>query len=75
MLLETMAGKGTEVGRSFKELAQILDRVELKSHMGVCLDTCHVYDAGYDLAGELDQVLEEFDQVIGLERLKPIHMN
>ena len=58
-----------------KELAQILDRVELKSHMGVCLDTCHVYDAGYDLAGELDQVLEEFDQVIGLERLKAIHMN
>ena len=58
-----------------EELAQILDRVELKSHMGVCLDTCHVYDAGYDLAGELDQVLEEFDQVIGLERLKAIHMN
>ena len=58
-----------------KELAQILDRVELKSHMGVCLDTCHVYDAGYDLEGELDQVLEEFDQVIGLERLKAIHMN
>ena len=75
VLLETMAGKGTEVGRSFEELAQILDRVELKSHMGVCLDTCHVYDAGYDLEGELDQVLEEFDQVIGLERLKAIHMN
>ena len=75
VLLETMAGKGTEVGRSFEELAQIMDRVELKSHMGVCLDTCHVYDAGYDLAGELDQVLEEFDQVIGLERLKAIHMN
>ena len=75
VLLETMAGKGTEVGRSFEELAQILDRVELKSHMGVCLDTCHVYDAGYDLAGGLDQVLEEFDQVIGLERLKAIHMN
>ena len=75
VLLETMAGKGTEVGRSFEELAQILDRVELKSHMGVCLDTCHVYDAGYDLVGQLDQVLEEFDRVIGLERLKAIHMN
>ena len=70
-----MAGKGTEVGRSFEELAQILERVELKSHMGVCLDTCHVYDAGYDLVGQLDQVLEEFDRVIGLERLKAIHMN
>ena len=67
VLLETMAGKGTEVGRSFEELAQILDRVELKSHMGVCLDTCHVYDAGYDLVGQLDQVLEEFDRVIGLD--------
>ena len=65
VLLETMAGKGTEVGRSFEELAQILDRVELKSHMGVCLDTCHVYDAGYDLVGQLDQVLEEFDRVNG----------
>ena len=75
VLLETMAGKGTEVGRSFEELAQILDRVELKSHMGVCLDTCHVYDAGYDLVGQLDQVLEEFDRVIGLEKLKAIHMN
>ena len=75
VLLETMAGKGTEVGRSFEELAQILDRVELKSHMGVCLDTCHVYDAGYDLVGQLDQVLEEFDRMIGLERLKAIHMN
>ena len=60
---------------SFEELAQILDRVELKNHMGVCLDTCHVYDAGYDLVGQLDQVLEEFDRVIGLESLKAIHMN
>ena len=75
VLLETMAGKGTEVGRNFEELAQILDRVKLKNHMGVCLDTCHVYDAGYDLVGQLDQVLEEFDRVIGLERLKAIHMN
>ena len=63
VLLETMAGKGTEVGRNFEELAQILDRVKLKNHMGVCLDTCHVYDAGYDLVGQLDQVLEEFDRV------------
>ena len=75
VLLETMAGKGTEVGRSFEELAAILERVELKDHMGVCLDTCHVYDAGYDLVGQLDQVLEEFDRVIGLEKLKAIHMN
>ena len=75
VLLETMSGKGSEVGRNFVELRQILDRVELKSHMGVCLDTCHVYDAGYDLVGQLDQVLEEFDRVIGLESLKAIHMN
>lgn len=75
VLLETMAGKGTEVGRSFEELRAILDLVELKEHMGVCLDTCHVYDAGYDIVNCLDQVLEEFDQVIGLDRLKAIHMN
>lgn len=70
VLLETMAGKGTEVGRSFEELREILDRVELQSHMGICLDTCHVYDAGYDIVQDLDGVLEEFDQVIGLDRLK-----
>lgn len=75
VLLETMAGKGTEVGRSFEELRAILDLVELKDHMGVCLDTCHVYDAGYDIVKELDQVLNEFDQVIGLGMLKAIHMN
>ena len=75
VLLETMSGKGTEVGRNFEELRQIIDRVELKDKLGVCLDTCHVYDAGYDLVGQLDQVLEEFDRVIGLERLKAIHMN
>lgn len=75
VLLETMAGKGTEVGRSFEELRAILDLVELKDHMGVCLDTCHVYDAGYDIVNQLDQVLEEFDRVIGLDRLKAIHMN
>lgn len=75
VLLETMAGKGTEVGRSFEELRAILDLVELKDHMGVCLDTCHVYDAGYDIVNQLDEVLEEFDCVIGLDRLKAIHMN
>lgn len=75
VLLETMSGKGTEVGRSFEELRAILDRVELKDHMGVCLDTCHVYDAGYDIVDNLEQVLDEFDNIIGLERLKAIHMN
>lgn len=75
VLLETMAGKGTEVGRSFEELRAIIDRVELKEHMGVCLDTCHVYDAGYDIVNRLDEVLDEFDRVIGLKRLKAIHIN
>lgn len=75
VLLETMAGKGSEVGRSFAELRQILDRVELSGHVGVCLDTCHVYDAGYDIVGDLDGVLAEFDQVIGLERLMAVHLN
>ena len=75
VLLETMAGKGSEVGRSFGELKQILDRVELSDHVGVCLDTCHVYDAGYDIVGDLDGVLEEFDRVIGLGRLKAVHVN
>lgn len=75
VLLETMAGKGSEVGRSFEELREILDRVELSDHMGVCLDTCHVWDGGYDIAGHLDEVLEEFDRVIGLSRLKAVHLN
>lgn len=75
VLLETMAGKGTEVGRSFEEIAEIINRVKLKDHMGVCLDTCHVYDAGYDIVNNLDGVLEEFDRVIGLDRLKAIHLN
>ena len=75
VLLETMAGKGTEVVRSFEELRAILDGVELEGHVGVCLDTCHVYDAGYDIAGDLERVLEEFDRVIGLDRLKAIHIN
>lgn len=75
VLLETMAGKGTEVGRTFEEIAEIISRVELKDKMGVCLDTCHIYDAGYDIVNNLDEVLEEFDRVIGLDRLKAIHLN
>ena len=75
VLLETMAGKGSEVGRSFEELREILDRTELSEKMGVCLDTCHVWDAGYDIVGNLDRVLTEFDKSIGLGRLKAIHLN
>lgn len=75
VLLETMAGKGTEVGSRFEELRAILDRVKYPQHMGVCLDTCHVYDAGYDIVDHLDQVLEEFDRIVGLDRLKAIHLN
>ena len=75
VLLETMAGKGSEVGGRFWELREILDRVELGEKMGVCLDTCHVWDGGYDIAGDLDGVLAEFDRVIGLDRLKAIHLN
>lgn len=75
VLLETMAGKGSEVGRTFEEIRAILDRVELKDKMGVCFDTCHVFDAGYDIVSDLDGVLEEFDRIIGLERLRAIHLN
>lgn len=75
VLLETMAGKGTEVGRRFEELRAIIDRVELGEKLGVCLDTCHVSDAGYDVAGNLDGVLTEFDRVIGLARLRAVHLN
>ena len=75
VLLETMAGKGSEIGRTFEELRAIIDKVELNSHLGVCLDTCHVYDAGYDIVGNLDNVIKEFDDVIGLSRLKAIHIN
>jgi deoxyribonuclease-4 len=75
VLLETMAGKGSEIGRSFEELRTILDGVQLHEKMGVCLDTCHIYDAGYDIVNNLDGVLEEFDKVVGLERLKAIHLN
>lgn len=73
--IETMAGKGTEVGSHFEELREILDRVTLSDFMGVCLDTCHVFDAGYDIVNDLDGVLAEFDRVIGLNRLKAVHMN
>ena len=75
VLLETMAGKGSEVGRSFEELREIIDRTELSDKLGVCLDTCHVYDAGYDIVNDLDGVLREFDRIIGLDRLKAIHLN
>ena len=75
VLLETMAGKGTEIGRTFEEIAQIIERVELKDHLGVCLDTCHVYDAGYDIVNDLDNVLDEFDRIIGLDRIIAIHLN
>ena len=75
VLLETMAGKGTEVGRNFEELRKILNLVEKKSKMGICLDTCHVWDGGYDIVHDLDGVLNDFDHIIGLERLKAIHLN
>ncbi|MBE6821652.1 MAG: deoxyribonuclease IV [Ruminococcaceae bacterium] len=75
VLLETMAGKGTEVGRTFEELKAILDGVTLSEKMGVCLDTCHVFDAGYDIVNHLDEVLAEFDRVIGLNRLRAVHLN
>ena len=75
VLLETMAGKGSEIGRSFEELRAIIDRVKLNDHLGVCLDTCHVYDAGYDIVNDLDGVLKQFDEIIGIDRLYAIHIN
>lgn len=75
VLLETMSGKGSEVGASFGEIAEIMERVKLNRKLGVCLDTCHVYSAGYDIVRNLDGVLEEFDSKIGLERLKAVHLN
>lgn len=75
VLLETMAGKGSEVGRSFEELKSIIDGVSLKDKIGVCLDTCHVFDGGYDIVDDLDGVLEAFDRVIGIGRLKALHLN
>lgn len=75
VLLETMAGKGSEVGRSFEELREIIDRVECREKLGVCFDTCHVWDGGYDIVNHLDEVLTEFDKVIGLKRLYAVHFN
>ena len=75
VLLETMSGKGSEVGGRFEELREIIDRVELKEKLGVCLDTCHISDAGYDIIGDPDGVLTEFDRIIGLDRLKAVHLN
>ena len=75
VLLETMSGKGSEVGSTFEELRRIIDRIDLSDKLGVCLDTCHVYSAGYDIVNRLDEVLEQFDKIIGLNRLKAIHLN
>ena len=75
VLLETMSGKGSEIGRSFEELRAIIDKTELKEKLGVCLDTCHVFDGGYDIAENLENVLDEFDRIIGLDRLFAIHLN
>lgn len=75
VLLETMAGKGSEVGRDFSEIRAIIDKVKLKEKVGVCLDTCHVYDAGYDIVNDLDGVLDEFDKVIGIKKLRAVHIN
>ena len=75
VLLETMAGKGSEVGRTFEELKSIIDQVALSDQLGVCFDTCHVWDGGYDIVNHLDQVLEEFDQIIGLDKLLAVHLN
>ena len=75
VLLETMSGKGSEVGRNFEEIKAIIDRVELNNKLGVCLDTCHIWDGGYDIVNNPDGVIEEFDRIIGLDRLKAIHLN
>ena len=75
VLLETMAGKGSEIGKTFEELNEIIKRVEQSDKVGVCLDTCHVHDGGYDIVNSLDEVLEQFDKVIGIDRLKAIHLN
>lgn len=75
VLLETMAGKGSEVGSRFEEIKSIIDNTRLNEKLGVCLDTCHIFDAGYDIVNNLDGVLEEFDKIVGIERLKAIHLN
>lgn len=75
ILLETMSGKGSEVGASFEEIRRIIDKIELNHKLGVCLDTCHIYSAGYNIVEDLDGVLEQFDKIIGLDRLKAVHLN
>lgn len=75
VLLETMSGKGSEIGRNFEEIRAIIDKTELSEKVGVCLDTCHIYDAGYDIVSDFDKVLDEFDSIIGLERLCALHIN
>lgn len=75
VLLETMAGKGSEIGRCFEELRVIIDKTECADHLGVCFDTCHVWEGGYDLVGHLDEVLKQFDEIVGAERLKAVHLN
>ncbi|MBQ8163070.1 MAG: deoxyribonuclease IV [Clostridia bacterium] len=75
ILIETMAGKGSEIGKTFEEIRAIIDRVDDSSHVGVCLDTCHISDGGYDIANNTDAVLQEFDRIIGLDRLKAVHLN
>ena len=75
VLLETMAGKGTEVGRTFEELAAIIDKVQLGDNVGICMDTCHIFDGGYDIVNDLDGALEQFDKILGLQRLRAIHLN
>lgn len=75
VLLETMSGKGSEIGRNFEEIKTIIDKVKLKDKLGVCLDTCHIWDGGYDIVNNLDNVLDEFDKIIGLNKLKAIHLN
>ncbi|HAQ28372.1 MAG TPA: endonuclease IV [Ruminococcaceae bacterium] len=75
VLVETMAGKGTEIGKTFEEIRDIIDRVKLKDKVGVCLDTCHIFDAGYDIVNSLDEVLTEFDKTVGLKNLRAVHIN
>lgn len=75
VLLETMAGKGSEIGKDFEEIKNIMNKIKLKDHIGVCLDTCHIFDGGYDIVNELDKVVEEFDKIIGLDKLYAIHLN
>lgn len=75
VLLETMSGKGTEVGKTFEEIRAIIDKIKLQDKIGVCLDTCHIWDGGYDIVNHLDDVIEEFDKIIGLDKIKAIHLN